>query len=350
MKIALFLPNWIGDAVMATPSLRAIRDGYPHANITAVLRPYVADVLAGTDLVDDIVDWSPKGKNKEQRTSSVIGRLKAERFDLGVLFPNSLRSAWVAWRSGIRRRVGFGRDGRGILLTDSLQPFSRSTPNPVIDEYARLARAVGCTPSSLATELAVLPEDERRLDNFWSSQSIGRNRGLVCLNPGGAFGAAKHWPIDSFAELATKLVDQYQKTVLILCGPSEREQARDIVQKSDRSSVLSLADAELSIGLTKAAVRSAELLITTDSGPRHFAQPFGVPAVTLFGPTHIAWSETYDEHSTHLQLQLDCGPCQQRVCPLKEAAAHHRCMRDLSAEQVLAAAGQYLNKSSSIAA
>ncbi len=93
--------------------------------------------------------------------------------------------------------------------------------------------------------------------------------------------------------------------------------------------VVSLADFPTSIGLTKAAVRSAELLVTTDSGPRHFARPFAVPVVTLFGPTHQAWSETDDPHAVHLQIKVDCGPCQLRKCPL----IHHRCMRDLSIER-----------------
>jgi heptosyltransferase-2 len=106
---------------------------------------------------------------------------------------------------------------------------------------------------------------------------------------------------------------------------------------------VSLADVPLSLGLTKAAVKHSELLITTDSGPRHFAPPFDVPVLTLFGPTHIAWSETYYDKALHLQLAVDCGPCQQRRCPLE----HHRCMRDLSVERVYAAAVALLDRYSS---
>ena len=154
--------------------------------------------------------------------------------------------------------------------------------------------------------------------------------GVCCLNPGGAFGAAKHWPTEYFADLARRIVDHSGRTVLVLCGPGEREQARRIADESKRPHVVSFADFPTSIGLTKAAIRSAELLVTTDSGPRHFAQPFGIPVVTLFGPTHQAWSDTRDPHAVHLQLPVDCGPCQQRECPLK----HHRCMRDLSVDRV----------------
>src|SRR5580698_3599334 len=142
MKVALFLPNWIGDAVMATPALRALRKKFAQAEMVAVLRPYVGDVLAGLDLVDRSIVLDPP--DRDRRGGGLIRRLKQERFDLAVLFTNSLRTAWIAWRSGAKRRVGFARDGRNFLLTDALAPLSRSVPNPVLDEYLRLAEYLGC--------------------------------------------------------------------------------------------------------------------------------------------------------------------------------------------------------------
>jgi heptosyltransferase II len=327
MKVALFLPNWIGDAVMATPALRALRKRFTQAEMVAVLRPPVSDVLAGLDLVDRSIVHDPRGQSREGRGRTFLRRLKQERFDLAVLFPNSLRSAWLAWRSGAKRRVGFARDGRGMLLTDALVPKPRSVPNPVLDEYLRLAGHLGCDVSDRGTEAAVLPSDERELARFWKQYDPRWPAdGVLCLNPGGAFGSSKHWPTENFADLARRIVDQLGRTVLVLCGPAERDEARQIVHQAARERVVSFADFSTSIGLTKAAVRAAELLVTTDSGPRHFAKPFGVPVVTLFGPTHPAWSETDDPNAIHLQVRVDCGPCQLRKCPLK----HHRCMRDLS--------------------
>jgi len=341
MKIAVYLPNWIGDAVMATAALRAIRERYPDAEIVAVLRPYVAEVLAGLSLTDRYLLHDPRGTNPQRRGRRFVQTLRQERFDLAVLFPNSFRSAWLAWRSRTRRRVGFHRDGRGILLTDRLQPQSKSIPNPVIDEYLRLAEHLGCTNLSRRMELATTDDDEQRLDQFWSGENARLPAaGVVCLNPGGAFGSTKHWPILSFAALARRIADELGKTVLVLCGPAEKREARQIVREADRPNVVSLADVPPSVGLTKAAIRRADLLVTTDSGPRHFAPPFGVPVVTLFGPTHIAWSETFYEQAVHLQLQMECGPCQQRVCRV----GHHRCMRDLGSDRVFAAVNTLLER------
>jgi heptosyltransferase II len=346
MKIAAFCPNWVGDLVMATPALRAVRTQFRHAEIVAVLRPYVADVLAGTGLVDRLLVHAPRTGgllNEEQLSGWRFARqLRREEFDLALLFPNSFRSAWWARVSGARTRVGFDRNARGWLLTDAIPARPRHEPRPVIDDYLQLAAHLGCTELTRRLELATSVEHEQQIRSFWERHESGtfRDRGIVCLNPGGAFGAAKHWPVASFAELAGRLARELEKRVLVLCGPAERDEAAQIAALASHPAVVSLAGERLSLGLTKAAIRNCELLITTDSGPRHFAPPFGVPVVTLFGPTHTAWSETYYDKALHLQLDMDCGPCQRRVCPLR----HHRCMRDLGVDWVMKAAVSMLGR------
>ena len=325
---------------MATPALRAIRTQFPRSEIVAVVRPYVQEVLNGLDLVDRYLVHDPRGKSSALRGWAFGQALRRERLDLAVLFPNSFRSAFWAWWSGAKTRVGFDRYRRGWLLTDRLMPKSINQPNPVIDEYLRLAEHLGCPDLTCDTELATTGADEKQHRKFWDAHGGWPQRGAVCLNPGGAFGSAKHWPVTSFAQLALRIATELNRQVLVLCGPAEKTTAREIVALARHSSVVSLAEAEPSIGLTKAAIKHASLLVTTDSGPRHFAQPFQVPVVTLFGPTHAAWSETYYHRSLHLQLEMDCGPCQQRTCPLQ----HHRCLRDLSPDWVFRAAASLLER------
>jgi len=341
MRLAVFLPNWIGDAVMATPALRALRRHFGQAEIVGVLRPYVRDVLAGTDLVDRLLLHDPRGPSAERRGWQFIGALRRERFDIAVLMPNSLRSAWIARACGARRRVGFDRDARGWLLTDRVPPKPKTKPHPVLDEYLRLAEHLGCRHLSRDMVLATTSDDERRWLAFCERQGTHAiERGIVTLNPGGAYGSAKHWPVESFAALGRKLAEEQDKTVVVVCGPSEIPSAQRIARLAAHPHVVTLARERPTLGLTKAAIKNSELLITTDSGPRHFAAPFSVPVVTLFGPTHIAWSETYFSRAVHLQHEVECGPCQQRTCPLE----HLRCMRDLSVERVYAAAVSLLDR------
>ena len=157
MKIAVFLPNWVGDAVMATPALSAIRRRWPDGEVVAVLRPYVADVLEGTGLVDRVIDWDPRDKTHESSGWKLARQLRRERFDAAVLFPNSLRSGWMAWLSGATRRIGFARDARRWLLTDPIPVTSRGVPHPVLDDYLRLAAELDCPSGDHSCLLSTSP-------------------------------------------------------------------------------------------------------------------------------------------------------------------------------------------------
>ncbi|WP_435017007.1 lipopolysaccharide heptosyltransferase II [Tundrisphaera sp. TA3] len=342
-SIAVFCPNLVGDTVMATPAFRAIRAGFPEARIAAVVRSHVAPTLGGGPWFDEIIPFAPKGKRPEERTWAVVGRLRKHRPDLAVLFPNSLRSAWMAVATGARRRVGYARGGRSLLLTDRLTPLrgadGKYIPTPIVDDYLGLARAVGCPGDGPRLELFTTPDDEAAADRAWGRLGLPRSRPVVCLNTGGAFGPAKSWPVEHFAAVARRLVDERGLSVLVVCGPSERDAARAIVANAERFAVTSLADEPLGIGLTKACVRRSALMITTDSGPRHFGVGFDIPVLSLFGPTHIAWTLTHHGKSLHLHHPVPCGPCQRPIC----VETHHRCLRDLAPDAVYRAATRMLD-------
>jgi heptosyltransferase-2 len=341
MNLAVFLPNWVGDAVMATPALRALRGHFRGGRVVGVARPYVAGVLEGADWFDEVVPAGPGLRG----LVAVSRRLRQLRPDVAVLFPNSVRTALAAWLGGGRRRVGLALDPvRRILLTDALDPVrdaaGRRTPGPVVDDYNRVAQAVGCPPPGHRMELFTTAADEAAADAVWRRAGFGPKREVVCLNSGGAFGPAKQWPAEYFAELARGFAAGRGCGVLVLCGPAERGLARRIADSAGHPAVVPLSAGGMpppSLGLTKACVRRCDLLVTTDSGPRHFAAAFGRPVVTLFGPTHIAWTETYFPRAVHLQKEVECGPCQRRVCPLD-----HRCMTRLLPAEVAAAAERLL--------
>ena len=340
MKIAVFLPNWVGDAVMATPAVRALREHFASARLVGVMRPYVAGALEAAPWLDHTLLLDTHGP-WARHWPAVAFALRRERIDLAVLFPNSFRSALVARLGGCRRVLGYARGGRSWLLTDRLEALRAADgsfpPSPVIDAYNRLAELAGCPQPGYRMELFTTPADERAADAVWDRARLDQFPEVICLNPGAAYGSAKYWYAESFARLAQDLCDQRGCGVLVLCGPGERDLARHIATLANRPGVHSLADSTLSLGLSKACVRRCELLVTTDSGPRHFAAAFGRPVVTLFGPTHIPWTETYYPGAVHLQKKVDCGPCQRRVCPLD-----HRCMKLLTPEEVFAAATELL--------
>lgn len=333
-RLLVAIPNWVGDVVMATPVLAALRARFPAAHITYLMRPYVREVLHGADWCDEELPW---------RGDALLGtarRTRAARFDLALLMTNSFRSGLLAWLARIPRRVGFARDGRTLLLTDRLTPLrkhGRFVPAPLLDAYVRLAEHVGCEVTDRRLRLGVSVAQDlagRRLQEHYGL-APGR---YALINPGAAFGAAKCWLPERFAEVCDRLTDELELRCAVVGGPSEAPLMRSIVSLA-RSGPACCDEPGTSLGSLKPLVRDAALLVCNDTGPRHYGNAFSVPTVTIFGPTHQAWTDTHGAPETKLQAVVECGPCQLRTCPID-----HRCMRQISVDQVVAAAKARLLK------
>jgi heptosyltransferase-2 len=350
MKLALFLPNWLGDMVMATPAVRAMRRHYgPSARLVGIMRPGLAGLLAGTGWLDDEWYYAPRAKAAEQGTLRLVGRMRRERFDVAVLLPNSLRTAAVAWLGGARQRIGYARYGRGPLLTRKLfarREGRRLVAQPMVDYYLALAEAAGCPPESPRLELALTEPERERGDAIWRSLGLRAGRHVVALNSSGAYGAAKLWPVEKCAGLARRIAEQGDCDVLVLCGPGEEPSARAIAQRAAHARVFALAGQPLGLAATKACLARCCVTVSTDSGPRHVAAAFGKPVITLFGPTTPVWTANPEVRSVDVQLDLECAGCAERTCPL----GHHRCMRDLPVERVYGEVRRLLEENSAVRA
>jgi heptosyltransferase-2 len=342
MRLGVFLPNWVGDVIMATPALRALhRHVGSQGQLIGIMRPYVADVLEGTSWLDEKIIYDKSTNRFGFPGREIIRELQEAQLDSILLFTNSLRTAWMSWRSGARKRVGFRNEARSFLLTNPIrQPRAPDGgPAPTVEGYLHLTSIIGCDDEPAQLELTTVVEDERAADAIWQRFNLPPGERVIVLNSGGAFGAAKQWPTEYFADLARRIVSGGHFSVLVNCGPSEREIARLIAKTANHPKVVTLANcAELPVGLTKACIRRSRLLVTTDSGPRYFGIAFKRPVVTLFGPTDPLRTLLPYRQETSLALSLECQPCMKRTCPLK----HHRCMRELTVESVHGAVSQLL--------
>ena len=332
MSIGIFVPNWIGDAVMATPALRALRKRFPRERIVGIMKPGVAPVFAGYDWFDETWLYNDPSSEAHTRTE-LIGKMRRVRFDTCLLFTNSLGTALLSWLGGARKRVGYARDGRSFLLTAALQPprsNRKLVPYPALDYYLALAYELGCATEPAVLDLRTETSDELMADRVWHEAGIRPGAAVVTCNSSGAFGAAKLWPDEYFRVLAIRVANDLGAHVVFLCGPDERKRIGNLVRSAAHPRITGLAPYDPSIGLSKACVRRSNLLISTDSGPRHFGAAFNIPVIALFGPTDMRWSDTHYGGEVRLQQELECCPCQQRICPLK----HHRCMTDLTVDTV----------------
>ena len=305
------MPTWFGDCLMATPALRALRAAFPDAHLDALIREPLAPLLEGLPFLDGVVTHgggvkrSGRGRSSGGgRGSSPLGlakRLNRMKFDTAVLLPNSFRSAALVAMAGIKRRIGYDRDGRGVLLTDRLVPRHDGkdyVPVPAVEYYLSIAAYLGTPglsngPGSSAPavadhrmEVATRAEDDVRAASMLEP---AQGRPVALLNPGAAK-PEKRWPPQSFAQLAGRLHDELGMAVAVTGAPDEREVVARVAGAAP-CRVIDLLKAGATLGQLKSVVKLSRVLVTNDTGPRHLAAAVGTPVVTLFGPTLPAWTE-----------------------------------------------------------
>lgn len=346
------MPSWIGDGVMATPTLRALRLLWPEAHITALARAPVRAVLDACPWIDRFVTvrHARRGMPDGRRVGPfpLAARLTAGKFDTAILLPNSFRSALLARMAGIPRRIGYDRDGRGFLLTDRLLPMrtkGKFVPVPTRDYYLGIARYLGSVNPDPTMQLNTRPEDDRRADELLRAGGFDTERGrLVMLNPGANYGEAKMWSPDRFAAVAERCTRDFGATVAVTGAPKERAIIDQLIAAA-RTPVLDLPRMGLELGVLKSVIRRAAIVITNDTGPRHVAAAMGVPVVTIFGPTDPAWTEIEFAMERKVMVKLYCSPCQKKICPLKNTPDDHRCMKEVTPDMVFDQAASLLRLS-----
>jgi heptosyltransferase-2 len=327
-RVCIRAPNWVGDVVMATPAFRAIRQHLPGAQITLVIRERVAPVVRGVPWFDQTVLYGAAGSRVAGAFLRTAGALRRQGHELGFVLPNSFSSALMFRLGRVARRVGYARDIRSFLLTDALPRPSengRFRPTYMVDYYLGLCEAVGVRPAGRATELTFTGEEMEGAKQLLRAQDVAADEKLFLMHPGAGFGPSKRWPSERFSRLAELLQGQYGARVALIGGPAERETSAAIRQGS-RARIADLSAAGLDLHALKCVVALSSLLVTTDSGPRHYGVALGVPTVCLMGPTDPRYSTSGRPHDHVVRLDVDCGPCQRKSC-----RRGHRCMVDITA-------------------
>jgi heptosyltransferase-2 len=332
VKILIRLPNWLGDVIMATPALRAMRQSFPHAEITAWSKPAGLSILDGAPWFDHTVRVGEHGGPLREGLW-----LRKQGFDQALLLPTSWSSAISAFLSGARQRVGYGEDGRGILLTQSprVKKLGRLRPIPKVDFYLRLAERLGADRSSgLQLELPVSEAALARADAWLRKNDLDPSARNIAFNVGASFGPSKLWPAERWAAVADHFLGAGHR-VIVYGGPKDEPAVRAVLGATTRPGAVQATD----VALTDLAahMRRAALLIATDAGGRHVGVAAGTNTVVIMGPNHPGYSESYDDHYVVLLSRPSCWPCHLRVCPID-----HRCMRDVEVAEVVRASEAFL--------
>jgi len=330
----------MGDAILCTPALRAIRKKFAGSSITFFSNEVVEQILSPCRFNDNWI------VSKTGALFDAVKKLRQHRFTHSFLFKNSFGCAFACFLAGIPVRAGYSRDGRGFLLTEKLYPAKlpdgRYKPEPMIDYYLALAARLGCETNDRQLELHIKDDDKKTL--LEKLPELKDNTGpVVIFVPGGAFGPSKCWPDERFAQTADRLVDKYNAGIVVSVSAdsAERRIAEQICSLS-KHNLINLGERPVNLGELKALFSLSKLVITNDTGPRHIAIALKSKVITLFGPNDPAWTETGYKDEIKIVGTADCAPCARPVCKKQR----HICMESISVDTVFEAAERLLSKNS----
>jgi heptosyltransferase-2 len=325
-RILVRTTNWVGDAVMSLPALRALRERFPRAHIAILAKPWVADLYRREPFCDALIPYTPRTLGEKYRAARALA---ADKFDAAILLQNAFEAAAVAAVARIPERIGYARDGRGFLLTKPVPvPSPGEIPPHERFYYLELLHRAGI--------LDRLPECGRiRLEGGPAARAAGLDRfralglgeNVIGVSPGAAYGTAKRWFPERFAEAANRLARELGAAVAVFGSASERELCETVAQAIQAPARNFAGQTELSEYIELAA--ACHVYLTNDSGAMHIASALGVPTVAVFGATNHITTGPTGPLARVVREPVECSPCLKRECPID-----HRCMARVDAARV----------------
>lgn len=331
-SVLVLSPNWLGDAVLALPTLTNLRRTLPDVRISLLARPWMRDLFQASPFIDELIEvplWTQPAWS--------VSALRQRRFELALLLPNSFRTALITMLAGIPHRIGYMSDGRWPLLTVGVCHSSKRVVHQV-DSYLGLLRALRWDawqhPAGLALPLGTDAEATRLL----AESGLTRDALLIGMTPGAAYGTAKRWQLERFAEVADRLAKRLNTTTLLFGSRAEAPLTRAVREKMQERAID--LGGRTPLGLFASLLGRCRMLLTNDTGAMHLAAALGVPCVALFGPTDPRITGPLGPRHRVFHEPPVCAPCRYRDCPID-----HRCMRAIRVEEVVAAAEGLLERS-----
>jgi len=332
-KILIRATNWVGDAVMSLPAIRAVRGRFPEAEIVVLARPWVADLYGRESAINRVILHTAPGGFRYLGGKLRLARaLRRENFDCAILLQNAFEAAAIAWLARIPRRIGYDRDGRHALLTAPIPvPKPSEIPRHECYYYLEMLRRAG-----LIGELPLI--DAIRLDGASAARAAGARRfaelgfpgAVIGVSPGAAYGTAKRWLPERFAEAAIAVAQARNAGIVLFGSASERDLCAAIAETVRQSGVMTqnlAGETTLKEFIDLAAACHA--FLTNDSGAMHIASAAGVPTVAVFGATDDTTTGPTGPLARVVREPVECSPCLLRECPID-----HRCMTRVSSGRV----------------
>ena len=325
-KILVRAANWVGDAVMSLPALRALRDRFPEAEISILAKPWVADLYRREPFCNHLIPFT---------ATSLASKWTAARdlspfhFDTAILLQNAFEAAAIAFIARIPQRIGYARDGRSPLLTQAIPvPRPGEIPRHERFYYLDLLRRAGILDAMPANDLIRLDGAAlARNEGAERFRELGLGDVVIGISPGAAYGSAKRWLPGRFADAANQVAKQLGASVAIFGSQAERDLCAAVAAAIDGPVKNFAGETTLAEFIDLAA--ACRVYLTNDSGAMHIASALGVPTVAIFGATDDATTGPTGPLARVVREPVECSPCLKRECPID-----HRCMTRVDASRV----------------
>ena len=323
-------PNWIGDAVMAQPLLRLLKQAHPERAIDVLAPPQVVPVWRRIQEADHIMvtPFRHRALQLGERVRTAR-RLRQRGYEAAYVLPNTLKYALIPWLAGIPTRVGYKGEMRYGMV--NVMHHDDEPPRSMVPFYAALAQEPGLAPPTGLQRPSLIVAGEET-EAICRRLGIALDRPLVAFAPGAEFGIAKRWPPAHYGALAAEVVRTVPGVQVALLGSPNDRATCELVQShagAAAASVLNLAG-QTSLDEAIALVAQTSAVVANDSGLLHIASALNRPVVALYGSTDPGYAPPLSEVARVISLRLECSPCRKRECPL----GHHDCMNKMSVEQV----------------
>lgn len=327
-RILIRAANWVGDAVMTTPVIRAVRKNYPKAHITVLAKPWVIPVYENNPYIDDIMVYDNGGRHKKGVGVLRLSQdIRHRKFDLAILMQNAFEAALLSFLSGIPERVGYNTDFRALLLNRSVRMNPALKKRHLIEYYFGILEGVGMKPDGMNQDLFISDRDSHFAGQLLHENGLGHGKPVIGINPGATGGTAKRWFPDRYAELCRRLADRFKIKILIFGGPADHELGERIAAEA-ADSCINIAG-KTSLSQAFALINACDLFVTNDSGLMHAAAALGIRQVALIGSTDPVATAPFSDRSIMVRVPVPCSPCLKKDCPLD-----HKCMDLIGVDRV----------------
>ncbi|MBI5274243.1 MAG: lipopolysaccharide heptosyltransferase II [Chlamydiales bacterium] len=322
MQILARMPNWIGDAVMAIPSIHEIKHQYPYAVIDIIAKPAVLDLFLHDPCISKRLPFL------QQDRKAIASQIRKQGYTHSILFTNSFSSAWQFFKWGLKNRIGFNNEWRRVFLHHAQNKPTQIEHMHLVDVYKMLLAFLDVTIQGFAPTLYVKESEKAVVKQQLKQMGLNLDQPIIGINPGAAYGLAKCWLPDQFHLVVKGLLDEYPSTQIIIFGDKSMQDLGNNIIGSLKERVYNLAG-KTTMRELMAIISLCSVFLTNDSGPMHIASALSIPTVALFGSTNPTKTGPY-KSGIVIQKKVACSPCYLKTCPID-----FRCMKQIHAQEVI---------------